>query len=139
MGVSEEMLVVEPGNSLILLSMNCSISLSDEDGSGPPSQPQWVLCLPSTANRTDYIRKATSPDAGFTGTVTVLSLVVLLWSYSMYRMWLVWVTTLNFDGAGISGPRGWDFLFTWLHQRIQHKKRTGKVLESGNRHIGHIV
>ena len=31
------------------------------------------------------------------GTVGVGVLIVLLWMYSMYRMWVVWAYTLNFD------------------------------------------
>ena len=32
-----------------------------------------------------------------TGTFVVVILIVLLWIYSMYRMWIVWAYTLNFD------------------------------------------
>jgi hypothetical protein len=29
----------------------------------------------------------------------VLLLVLLLWLYSLYRLWMVWAFTLNFDGV----------------------------------------
>merc|ERR1712083_887068 len=61
-----------------------------------------------------------------TGTVGVGVLIVLLWMYSMYRMWVVWAYTLNFDQASVRTPKGWDFLVSWLAQRISTRKRTRK-------------
>ena len=36
---------------------------------------------------------------GSTGSVVVALLIILLWLYSVYRLWLVWVNKLNFDGV----------------------------------------
>ena len=36
---------------------------------------------------------------GSTGSVVVALLIILLWFYSVYRLWLVWVNKLNFDGV----------------------------------------
>ena len=36
---------------------------------------------------------------GYTGSVVVAVLIILLWLYSVYKLWLVWINKLNFDGV----------------------------------------
>ena len=57
-------------------------------------------------------------------------LVVLLWSYSFYRMWRVWAHTLNFSGVS-PRPSGWDVILTWLNNR----KTRDRELEGRDREL----
>ena len=38
---------------------------------------------------------------GNTGTVVAAMLIIMLWLYSVFKLWLVWINKLNFDGVRI--------------------------------------
>ena len=59
-------------------------------------------------------------ESGFCELILVM-LALLLWLYSFYRLYLVWQNTLNFSESSIQGPQGWDFLVTWIVERIRIK------------------
>ena len=46
---------------------------------------------------------------------------ILLWFYSLYRLYSAWQNTLNFSEASIQGPQGWDLLVSWIAERIRIK------------------
>jgi hypothetical protein len=49
----------------------------------------------------------------------LVSLALLLWLYSFYRLYSAWQRVLNFSEASIQGPQGWDLLVNWIMERIQ--------------------
>ena len=49
----------------------------------------------------------------------LVSLALLLWLYSFYRLYSAWQRVLNFSEASIQGPQGWDLLVNWIMDRIQ--------------------
>jgi len=49
----------------------------------------------------------------------LVSLALLLWFYSFYRLYSAWQRVLNFSEASIQGPQGWDLLVNWVMERIQ--------------------
>ena len=61
----------------------------------------------------------TTAQEGYTGSSIVVILILLLWIFSLYRLWVVWVETLNFDG----GPSvvGWDFFSGWVSRSFKRK------------------
>ena len=64
-------------------------------------------------------------------------LVVLLWSYSFYRMWRVWAHTLNFSGVS-QRSSGWDIILTWLNNRKTRDRQlegSGRELEGREREL----
>ena len=64
---------------------------------------------------------------GYTGGSIIVILIVLLWLYSLHRLWVVWVNTLNFDGVtSIPVYRGWDLLVSWVTSSVRGKKKEDK-------------
>ena len=49
----------------------------------------------------------------------LVSLALLLWLYSFYRLYSAWQRVLNFSESSIQGPQGWDLLVNWIMDRIQ--------------------
>ena len=66
-------------------------------------------------------------------TIVVTILVLILWLFSIYRLYRVWAVKLNFSGVSLGvryialhiatcevqdNTRGWDFLYNWMHEKI---------------------
>ena len=77
---------------------------------------------------------------GYTGSSIVVLLIILLWLYSLYRLWIVCVNTLNFDGVpSIPTVKGWDFV-SWMSNNVRRRKREGvEEAEGGTETVEHFV
>ena len=99
--------------------------------------------MPPSYNRTSYMdgNLLRNPDGGYYGYSTtyliaippglceavLVSAAILLWFYSIYRLYYVWQNTLNFSEASIQGPRGWDLVMKWIVERRRLRMRLRKI------------
>ena len=101
---------------------------------GPPQGPYMPYPLPPSYNRSTYeVQRQLyrNPYGGYYNYSTIMDdasgiaegvcvvAALLLWFYSLFRLYIAWQNTLNFSEASIQGPQGWDLLVHWVAERIR--------------------
>ena len=94
--------------------------LSNHDKSILGGRPSFYT-LPTKPNNSTGVVYIELPSGTANAVCAVMAL--LLWCYSIYRLYIAWKKTINFSVTSIQGLKmGWEMLAHWIDERIRRRK-----------------